>query len=69
MAARLKTLAHDVLVVLGSADALVRDAQPYVSALIDAGAPLDVHVVQGGGHAVNEERPEEVIEMVLEFLH
>jgi pimeloyl-ACP methyl ester carboxylesterase len=68
MAARLKALRHEMLVVLGSADALVRDALPYVTALRAAGAQLDVRVVVGGGHAVNEERPEEVVEMVLEFL-
>ncbi|MEO8623149.1 MAG: alpha/beta hydrolase [bacterium] len=68
MSARLKTLTHEMLVVLGSADALVRDALPYVTTLRADGAPLDVRVVSGGGHAVNEERPEEVVEMVLGFL-
>ncbi|MEP6999605.1 MAG: alpha/beta fold hydrolase [bacterium] len=68
MSARLKTLTREMLVVLGSADALVRDALPYVTALRAAGAPLDVRVVSGGGHAVNEERPEEVVAMVLKFL-
>jgi pimeloyl-ACP methyl ester carboxylesterase len=68
MVVRLEALRHEMLVVLGSADALVRDALPYVTALRAAGAQLDVRVVAGGGHAVNEERPEEVVEMVLELL-
>lgn len=68
MAQRLHTLTSPVLVVLGTRDRLVRDARPYVAALRAGGAPLIVYEVDGGGHAVNEERPEEVIPVVLAFL-
>jgi pimeloyl-ACP methyl ester carboxylesterase len=68
MAERLRTLRDPALVVLGTRDRLVRDAGPYVAALCAAGAPLEVHAVAGGGHAVNEERPGEVVPMVLRFL-
>lgn len=68
MAARLRALPDEVLVVLGSRDRLVRDAAGYVAALRAAGAPLRVDEVVGGGHAVNEERPAEVIALVLEHL-
>ena len=43
------------------------DARPYVAALHDAGAPLEVYESVGGGHAVNEERPAEVTFRVLRF--
>ena len=68
MAVRLAQLRQPALVVLGSRDRLVRDARPYVAALRAAGAPLIVREVAGGGHAVNEERPEEVIAMTLAYL-
>lgn len=68
MARRLHTLASPVLVVLGSRDRLVRDAAPYVAALRTMGAPMLLHEVQGGGHAVNEELPEQVQAVVLPFL-
>jgi pimeloyl-ACP methyl ester carboxylesterase len=68
MAARLRALRAEMLVVLGSRDRLVRDARSYATALCAAGAPLEVHEIPEGGHAVNEERPEEVIALVLEFL-
>lgn len=68
MAARLRSLRSRMLVVLGTRDRLVRHARPYASALCAAGAPLDVREVPDGGHAVNEERPEDVIPLVLEFL-
>jgi pimeloyl-ACP methyl ester carboxylesterase len=68
MARRLRVLTSPVLVVLGGRDRLVCDARPYVSALIDAGAPLEVRAVKQGGHAVNEERPAEVVRIALEFL-
>ena len=68
MAARLRALQRQLLVVLGSKDSLVRDSLDYAMAVRDAGAPLDVRVVEGGGHAVNEERVAEVVEMVLGFL-
>ena len=68
MAQRLRTLREEALVVLGTRDRLVRDARGYVAALRAAGAPLEVHEVEGGGHAVNEERADEVIELALGFL-
>ena len=68
MARRLGALREPVLVVLGTRDRLVRDSRPYVAALRAEGAPVEVHEVAGGGHAVNEERPSEVGTMVLEFL-
>jgi pimeloyl-ACP methyl ester carboxylesterase len=68
MASRLRGLAGPVFVVLGTRDRLVRDARPYVERLKSLGAPLELHVVAGGGHAVNEERPREVIEATLRFL-
>jgi pimeloyl-ACP methyl ester carboxylesterase len=68
MAARMRGLRGEVLVVLGTRDRLVRDAGPYVAALRAAGAPLRVETVVGGGHAVNEERPAEVVALALEAL-
>jgi pimeloyl-ACP methyl ester carboxylesterase len=68
MAERLRTLRTPALVVLGTRDRLVRDARLYVTALQEAGAPVLVRQVEGGGHAVNEERPREVAAMVLEYL-
>ena len=55
------------LVVLGTRDRLVRDARPYVAALREAGAPLEIYESVGGGHAVNEERPSEIIPVVVRF--
>jgi pimeloyl-ACP methyl ester carboxylesterase len=68
MAARMRGLRTEVLVVLGTRDRLVRDAAPYVAALRAAGAPLRVAEVLGGGHAVNEERPAEVVALALAAL-
>jgi pimeloyl-ACP methyl ester carboxylesterase len=56
------------LVVLGTRDRLVRDARPYAAALRKAGAPLEIYASVGGGHAVNEERPREVLALVTAFL-
>ena len=56
------------LVVLGTRDRLVRDARPYAAALRKAGAPLEIYSSVGGGHAVNEERPREVLALVTAFL-
>jgi pimeloyl-ACP methyl ester carboxylesterase len=67
-AARLRALASPALVVLGTRDRLVRGAAAYVDALCAAGAPLVVRRVDGGGHAVNEESPDEVVAFVLEYL-
>jgi pimeloyl-ACP methyl ester carboxylesterase len=71
MTAKLHSLrppASPPLVVLGTRDRLVRDARPYVAALRAAGAPLEVYESDGGGHAVNEERPGEVLGVVRRFL-
>ena len=57
-----------MLVGLGSKDSLVRDAPPYVSALRRAGFTPIVETLEGGGHAVNEERPGEVIDLLSRFL-
>lgn len=56
------------LVVLGTRDRLVRDARPYAAALRRAGAPLEIYSSVGGGHAVNEERPRELLALVTAFL-
>jgi len=56
------------LVVLGTRDRLVRDARPYAAALRKAGAPLEIYASVGGGHAVNEERPRELLALVKAFL-
>lgn len=56
------------LVVLGTRDRLVREARPYAAALRKAGAPLEIYASVGGGHAVNEERPREVLALVTAFL-
>jgi pimeloyl-ACP methyl ester carboxylesterase len=68
MAVRLRELPRPVLVVLGTQDRLVRDTRPYVARLLELGSPLEVREVIGGGHAVNEERPAEVIAATLGFL-
>lgn len=68
MSAHLQRLRRPPLVILGAHDRLVRNALPYARALEGAGAPLRAHVVANGGHAVNEERPEDVVPLVLAFL-
>jgi pimeloyl-ACP methyl ester carboxylesterase len=68
MSARLRPVADRILVVLGGRDRLVLDTQPYVRDLQKCGAKLAVEVVEGGGHAVNEERPREVVDLALRFL-
>ncbi|MEP6618715.1 MAG: alpha/beta hydrolase [bacterium] len=68
MAARLGALRGRMLVVLGTRDVLVRDSSPYVAQLRATGAPVDVLEIDGGGHAINEERPDVVVPAVLEFL-
>lgn len=65
MARRLATLPQPVQVVLGGRDRLVRDSRPYVEALVTYGAPLEVRLVPTGGHAVNEEYPREVLDLVM----
>ena len=68
LAIRLNALSHPTLVVLGERDRLVRGARSYVTALRQAQAPLVIHEVYRGGHAINEEAPDVVIERVLRFL-
>ena len=71
MASRLRALRPPTsppLVVLGGRDRLVHDARPYVDALRAAGAPLDLYLSADGGHAVNEERPGEVLDVALRHL-
>jgi pimeloyl-ACP methyl ester carboxylesterase len=64
MARRLRALRDPVRVVLGGRDRLVCDSRTYVAALTAAGAPLDASVIEAGGHAVNEELPRDVLELV-----
>jgi pimeloyl-ACP methyl ester carboxylesterase len=64
MARRLRAHRGRVQVVLGGRDRLVCDSRPYVAALVAAGAPLEVSTVEAGGHAVNEESPEEVMALL-----
>jgi pimeloyl-ACP methyl ester carboxylesterase len=61
---RLAELDVPTLVVLGSRDRIVRDARRRAARLPSARAV----VVGDGGHAVNEERPEQVNAEVLDFL-
>jgi pimeloyl-ACP methyl ester carboxylesterase len=68
LASRLRRLDHPLLVILGGRDRLVRGAKPFAAALQAAQAPLRVHEMAEGGHAVNEEQPGVVIERVLRFL-
>ena len=71
MASRLRSLAPPTappLVVLGTRDRLVRGARAYAAAVRAAGAPLEIFESDGGGHAVNEERPAEVLDVVRRFL-
>jgi pimeloyl-ACP methyl ester carboxylesterase len=68
MAERLRDARSEMLVVLGTRDRLVRDSAPYVDVLRRAGAPLVAAQVEGGGHAVNEECPEEVIALTMAHL-
>jgi pimeloyl-ACP methyl ester carboxylesterase len=67
LAARLRGLAHPALVVLGGRDRLVRDARPYVAALVHAHAPLVVQELADAGHAANEEEADVVMARVLRF--
>ena len=68
MAEQLRSMEQRMLVVLGSEDTLVRDAARYVDALRKAGFSPRVETVSGGGHAVNEERPDEVVALTMGFL-
>jgi pimeloyl-ACP methyl ester carboxylesterase len=64
MARRLRAFQQQVQVVLGGRDRLVCESRPYVDALLTRQAPLEVSVVEAGGHAVNEECPREVLSLV-----
>lgn len=68
LARRLRALAEPLLVILGTRDRLVRDAESYVAELRAASASVTLRRIIGGGHAVNEERPEEVATLVVRFL-
>jgi pimeloyl-ACP methyl ester carboxylesterase len=71
MVSRLRTIAARIgppLVILGTRDRLVRDAMPYVTSLVARSAPIEVYESVGGGHAVNEERPAEILEAVVRRL-
>jgi pimeloyl-ACP methyl ester carboxylesterase len=71
MASRLRSLEPPtvpLLAVLGTRDRLVRRARTYAAALRAAGAPLEIFESEGGGHAVNEERPGEVLGVARRFL-
>jgi len=71
MVSRLRSLAPPTappLVVLGTRDRLVLGARAYAAAVRAAGAPLEIFESDGGGHAVNEERPGEVLDVVRRFL-
>ena len=67
MADQLRAMERRMLVVLGSKDTLVRNAAPYVEALRASGFSPHVEIIAGGGHAVNEERPDEVIALTTRF--
>jgi 4,5:9,10-diseco-3-hydroxy-5,9,17-trioxoandrosta-1(10),2-diene-4-oate hydrolase len=68
MAKRIGPLKTRVLVILGTRDRLVREAGAYVEALRAVGTSLEVKIIAGGGHAVNEERADEVVPLTLAFL-
>jgi pimeloyl-ACP methyl ester carboxylesterase len=71
MVSRLRSLAPPTappLVVLGTRDRLVLGARAYAAAVRAAGAPLEIFESDGGGHAVTEERPGEVLGVVRRFL-
>jgi pimeloyl-ACP methyl ester carboxylesterase len=67
MIERISRLPARLLVLLGTRDRLVLDAERYVRCLQEGGASLDLAIIEGGGHALNEERPRELAERVLAF--
>ncbi len=67
MAANLRALASRLLVILGTRDRLVLDSLPYARALRERLPAMRLYEIEGGGHAVNEERPEDVVPLVLSF--
>jgi pimeloyl-ACP methyl ester carboxylesterase len=64
MALRLRASGRQLQVILGGRDRLVLDSRSYVASLVAHEAPLHVSVVEEGGHAVNEERPSDVLQLV-----
>jgi pimeloyl-ACP methyl ester carboxylesterase len=64
MAQRLRASGRPLQVILGGRDRLVRDSRSYVESLVAREAPLRVSVVEQGGHAVNEEYPNDVLRLV-----
>ena len=64
MAQRLRASGRPLQVILGGRDRLVRDSRAYVESLVAREAPLRVSVVEQGGHAVNEEYPNDVLRLV-----
>lgn len=64
MAERLRASGRRIQVILGGRDRLVLDARAYVESLVARDAPLQVSVVEQGGHAVNEEYPSDVMRLV-----
>ena len=68
MAARLRSLHRAPLVMLGPRDNLVLEARSYAEGLRAGGVPLEMVEIEEGGHAMNEELPDRVIPVALEFL-
>src|SRR5260221_1666431 len=67
MAANLRALASRLLVILGTRDRLVLDSLPDARALRERLPAMRLYEIEGGGHAVNEDRPEDVVPFVLSF--
>jgi Predicted hydrolases or acyltransferases (alpha/beta hydrolase superfamily) len=67
MAHRLRAMERRMLVVLGPKDNLVRDSAAYVEEMRATGFAPRVETIAGGGHAVNEECPDEVVALALGF--
>ena len=61
-----------LLVVYGSRDRVVlrADAEPReaAQAAAETSGPAEVHIVEGAGHATQEEAPEEINRLLLDFL-
>jgi pimeloyl-ACP methyl ester carboxylesterase len=65
---RLRALRVPVLLVRGSIDRLVRVHPPPSPLLDPVAAPKRFYLIEGGGHAVNEEAPERVNTVLIEHL-
>ena len=68
MARLLAPMADRTLVILGTRDRLVVGASEYASAVRQRLPGLRVYMADGGGHAVNEERPGDLVPRVRSFL-